>query len=443
LLAALGVAAIAIACGCVTEPTQALVEVGTNVPPQVPFRVRVFVRHGVQTVAPGINPDYEFERDGANTSGPDRDAGGSAGALDGGATSGDAGLDAGTSTIVRVVPFPTSLGVVPTDGGPRDEEVTILLEGVTPIGTIRRARHLRFVPNQRLTVAVFFNTQCLAADTRCHAPAGCTVQAYCEEMGQTCGDDGQCVATDAAVGPGVRGPDDRCVPHCTTASCGAYDGCGGICPAGTCATGEPCVAGHCQCAAGAVECGNRCVPGAAVPCQPWQLDTQPCGQCGQALRVCTTACQWQDSGTCANEGPCMPGATRSQACGNCGNQSATCGATCQWGGWNACAGEGVCTPRTTQPGGCDWCSQQTCTDACQWSGCALRPGSSCEWQSGTNYRSCTDRCLCGLEYCVRDTDLGRCGWSGACSSFCNGMSRHQCVTTGTCTGCPAPRVSAE
>jgi MYXO-CTERM domain-containing protein len=65
---------------------------------------------------------------------------------------------------------------------------------------------------------------------------------------------------------------------------------------------------------------------------------------------------------------CNPGEVQTDICGNCGTDSRTCGGDCHWGGWSGCSGEGVCADGATQ--GCGICGgTQTCQPDCQWGVC--------------------------------------------------------------------------
>ncbi len=70
---------------------------------------------------------------------------------------------------------------------------------------------------------------------------------------------------------------------------------------------------------------------------------------------------------CSCDGPCEPGEVQSQDCCDCGSQSRTCGDDCQWGGWSACdgpdpgGGETVCD--TGEPGVCAE-GRERCVEGC-------------------------------------------------------------------------------
>ncbi len=147
-------------------------------------------------------------------------------------------------------------------------------------------------------------------------------------------------------------------------------------------------------------------------CVPGQQQSQSCGNCGTQFRTCTSSCQWGTWGACQGEGVCTPGQQQSQSCGNCGTQGRTCTSSCQWGTWGACQGEGVCTPTQTTQSGCDVCAQKVCQNNCQWSGCQLLPGKTCEWKNGTNWECCAWH---KWHFCLPPSygDAG-CKWSPDC-----------------------------
>jgi cellulose 1,4-beta-cellobiosidase len=103
---------------------------------------------------------------------------------------------------------------------------------------------------------------------------------------------GQGLATSsfsASVGP--------CAPSCVGQACGASDGCGGTCAAGTCDAGLHCSAGACVC--DATSCGGCCMAG---QCQ-MGTSSSACGTGGSTCAACSF-------GTTCNAGQCtQPPAT--------------------------------------------------------------------------------------------------------------------------------------
>ena len=108
---------------------------------------------------------------------------------------------------------------------------------------------------------------------------------------------------------------------------------------------------------------------------------------------------------------CRTGQVQSDTCGNCGTHTRTCTAQCKWGNWGTCTGQGPCSPNQTTDGDCDKCSQKTCKSNCQWGGCALKPGSECEWKNGSHYRCCGTN---HWQFC-----LPSCVWSDQCAYVSN------------------------
>jgi hypothetical protein len=232
-----------------SPPTVVLVTLASDVEPAVPLVIRVTARRGAADVV-----DAQREQIWAR--------------------GGDGGIA-----------LPASFGVTPGPGDPRDDRVTVLVEGDAAGQVIRRVVRFRFVPQQTLALPVFLSTRCLAADTGCAAtPAGpCTRQRACEERGETCGGAGECVPLDVTPVPADRPPPDVAPP------CGAAD-------AMCCAT-EPQCAPRLECSAGACQCHriqascapppspNVCCDPEAV-CDQWASDRlfhccfergQPCG----------------------------------------------------------------------------------------------------------------------------------------------------------------------
>ena len=164
-------------------------------------------------------------------------------------------------------------------------------------------------------------------------------------------------------------------------------------------------------------------PGGSGDCQPEETEDeqQLCGSCGQQVRSrsCTDECDWgdwTDWGECTDQGECSPGKqeNQSEGCGNCGtkNRKRTCTDECQWGPWSdwgTCDNQGACSPGQTTDEGCDKCAQKTCDAGCQWSACALKSGSECEWQEGTNWKCCGSG---KWHFCLPST----CKWSSSCAA---------------------------
>jgi alpha-tubulin suppressor-like RCC1 family protein len=97
--------------------------------------------------------------------------------------------------------------VVP-NGEPRSQRVQVRLEALLsatptePTQVLRRILRFSFTPNVTTYQRVFFAMACLNPSTDCQRTTGtCTVQEACEERGQTCGDNGECVPIDVMPQP--------------------------------------------------------------------------------------------------------------------------------------------------------------------------------------------------------------------------------------------------
>lgn len=105
--------------------------------------------------------------------------------------------------------------VVPR-GEPRAQSVTLKITATLtatptePTQVLRRTLRFAFRPNVTLYQRVFFAMACLNRSNDCtRNPTSCTVQEACEERGQTCGDNGQCVSIDVAPEALPEGTDPR------------------------------------------------------------------------------------------------------------------------------------------------------------------------------------------------------------------------------------------
>jgi hypothetical protein len=121
--------------------------------------------------------------------------------------------------------------------------------------------------------------------------------------------------------------DGACTPSCSGKSCGDTDGCGGHCTVQTCAGGQRCVAGNCQCdstscASGCCS-GNQCFTGTA---------DQQCGIGGGLCNVCSSSTQTCSSHACIACGapgqPCCAGNTCQAGLAVC--RSGICAASNVW-----------------------------------------------------------------------------------------------------------------
>lgn len=112
-----------------------------------------------------------------------------------------------------------------------------------------------------------------------------------------------------------------------------------------------------------------------------------CELCGTEVRTCDAFGNWGPP-ECTAKGVCIPGAQEQQGCGSCGVSTRTCQANCTWSNFGNCTSEGACSPGSTKQGNCDACSHQVCNNSCAWSGCQLKAGNQCDWESGNNFQCC-------------------------------------------------------
>ena len=105
-------------------------------------------------------------------------------------------------------------------------------------------------------------------------------------------------------------------------------------------------------------------------CSPGAKQNQDCGNCGSKTRECKSNCSWGSWSGCKDQGVCSPGAKQNQDCGNCGTKTRSCKNNCSWGSWSGCKGQGVCAPGASQSQDCGNCGSQgrQCKNNCQWSG---------------------------------------------------------------------------
>lgn len=359
------------------------------------------------------------------------------------------GADAG-------VAFPASFAVVPGDG-PRDGLARVELEGITQGSVIRRTVNVQFVPRLRgATVRVFLTSRCLTPATGCRATGAiCTIQQLCEEQGQTCGNDGTCVApetpvdTDPDAGFDVRTPVDTGVVEdvatdIPTVACGAY---GQPCCTSGEACGAPftCVAGTCRrCPEGSEACCNEADPLPNGTTCAMTMD--PCKRSGTCTDgVCAsitdapngTDCGANAGDLCRPRRACMAGACTGFINAMNGTQCAARNAeACQ--NARTCAG-GVCQPATrfavgatcrASGGPCELAATCNATGACPAN--PNRPN---------NYRPTSTTQCCGGNELARsnDNNCNVCGnnCSGNCAAHnIDGTTQWlcTCTTTASCGG---------
>lgn len=115
-----------------------------------------------------------------------------------------------------IPPEGEALFAVIPNGEPRSQRVEVRLQATLsatptePTQVIRRTLRFSFVPRTRLVQRVFFAMACLNRSTDCRQnTTSCTVQDACEERGQTCGDNGECVAIDVTPEPSTDAGNPR------------------------------------------------------------------------------------------------------------------------------------------------------------------------------------------------------------------------------------------
>ncbi len=172
MLAALGLApALALAVGhaCVYPPTEVIVVLDSD----VPLTRSLTITARVSGAAGGSGTNVSWIRGGASG-----------------------------------IRLPATFGVLPARGAAPDEEVTLRIDAHigdggpdAPAQTIHRTARFSFQAQQPTLLRIFLSLSCAALTTGCVSspPAACTVSARCEEMGQTCGNEGRC--TDPRVTP--------------------------------------------------------------------------------------------------------------------------------------------------------------------------------------------------------------------------------------------------
>ena len=188
----------------------------------------------------------------------------------------DAGTRPGAPDSGLRATLPVTLGVVPHSGDPPNEVVSVIIEGLIDPGArlsvlLRRVISFTFAVHQTQSYSVTLSTYCLDPDVGC-TMAPCTTQRLCEEGGQTCGNDGTCVAP----GVGLNSLDSGlCNPLSTLCSGACVDtrsdffNCGQC--GHRCASYNFCSGGTCMCAF--TMCGGACVD--------TTVNNSNCGVCGQ------------------------------------------------------------------------------------------------------------------------------------------------------------------
>lgn len=208
-----------------------------------------------------------------------------------------------------------------------------------------------------------------AADSHCGTGGGPCVD--CLAQNQACGADQSCFA---------------CQPQCAGKSCGAPNGCDGICSTGSCPSGQICTGGICVCNASSCSTGccrdNLCYPGkedshcgtGGALCADCQLAEQQC-EADQICRTCqpqcaTAACGAPDgcggvcqTGSCAGGQACVSGAC---LCNGASCPNGCCeGTLCHGGDADALCGGGgsACTNCALAN---QSCIDKACLDCSTW-----------------------------------------------------------------------------
>jgi len=108
------------------------------------------------------------------------------------------------------VELPASFTVVPAEGRPKDELVTVVVEATLaprsasdPAVRFRRVARWRLQPQVPSRLRLFLPIECGSPAVGCTlaTPDACTVARLCEERGLTCGDDGACVTPEVTPTP--------------------------------------------------------------------------------------------------------------------------------------------------------------------------------------------------------------------------------------------------
>ena len=342
---------------CVYPATEALVTIDTDVPlsESMTITVRVFRgRDGGRTIMA-----YRWSR-----IGPD------AGRIDGGAV------------------LPATFAIIPGDYQ-TDGVVRLEVEGEVGRARLRRTSVFTLIPRTTARIPIFLNARCAAPAVGCGV-SPCVVQQLCEERGQTCGNNGQCVSIETRLNldGGITG-DIVGAP-----ACGAYAQT--CCNIGTpCPGGLSCVSGTCRRCTDPMEvCCNR---DALLPNgTECAMTSDPCRLAGVCTDgVCAAVTNAPDGTQCAAaSGPCtMPSVCMT---GTCTPQLVMNGTDC---GANA----DVCRPRRACQGGactgfinamtgttCGSANPATCRAAPNCAGGVCQPAGPIA--NGTVCRAPRDRC---------------------------------------------------
>ncbi|MCB9558733.1 MAG: hypothetical protein H6707_21630 [Deltaproteobacteria bacterium] len=226
---------------------------------------------------------------------------------------------------------------------------------------------------------------CTAGDLSAHAKA----QGFVYESDET-----RCDGFDNDCDGQVDEHPNCCTPQCAGKHCGADDGCGNPCTAGSCPSQASCKGGVCSC--DFVSCGGaccaaseQCIGGSC--CAP-NCAGKSCGADDGCGRPCAT-------GSCQTNARCVAG--------GCVCDGVSCGSSC-CGVGETCNAGACCKPDCS---GKSCGADDGCGGKCQSGSCPLN--ASC--QAGS--------CRCDFIACA-----GACCQSG---EVCQGQCRTQCTTLAT------------
>jgi len=256
-----------------------------------------------------------------------------------------------------------------------------------------------------------------AVATSCQGTPSCGWDAA--QGGYACGTDGQ-ASPDGAY---VKDCPWVCTPDCTGKVCGD-DGCGGAC--GTCADGQVCTdAGQC---AAAPSCGDVTKVGC---CDGETLWTCEGGEAVQTSCVGAPSCGWDETQggyACGTDGQASPDGSFPRDCAwmcypNCDGRE--CGDDGCGGSCGTCEGGAVCTP------GGQCCAPSCDGKSCGGDGC----GGSCGTCEAGSVCNTDGQCVVG---CAPDCEGKECGPNG-CGGVCGVCEGAQvCNSAGSCVDSCTP-----